>query len=534
MSIQDEEKTPLSGSSGRVSRASSSAVKSAPLLLLASGLGTFLEFYSFGLIGYFEAQIANAFFPSSSSSYISLLESFSLYGVAFIIRPFGGMFFGYIADKHSRITSLRVSILCMAIPTFLIGCTPTYSTIGWAATAIVFILRLLQGLSAGGEITTALVYIAEKCNEPRYFRVDDDDENIDNSDNNSNNDNNNNDNNNNGIVEHNDSGRSSTTAIDKFMSYFEHSGTNTALYLGCLWMFGMGDFFALLFHDLLAATMDEKVLDSWGWRIPFWISILISIFAIYTRSLLDETEEFQSLSDEEIASSTPVRDTFVLYWKRVIFLAFILIGPGVNYYLVLTFLPIYLQSGIHYGSSNPYAYYVDTICYIIVAFNLLYFGYLSDRKGYYNLSVSCLYVILITSILGFWLADFTDNIIVESLCQVVLAIILSTTMSSLMAYTLVYIEDVRVRSTVYGLSYNLSSALILSNLFDVSTGLGNLSARWGGAFIGIYLFVLNLLGFIGLKWCHANPWSMSQNYAKIENNNEPAPTTELQSSGKHD
>ena len=402
MADSDDRKTDATGS-----RASTTTYKSAPLLLLASGMGTFLEFYSFGLIGYFESEVADAFFPSSDSSYISMLESFSLYGVAFVVRPFGGMFFGYIADKYSRITSLRASILCMALPTFLIGCTPTFEMIGYASTVTVFILRMLQGLSAGGEITTAMVYIAEKCNEARYMRQIQ----ARNSAMNLNNASQSN--------ENTSGSETSQSTMDSIMSLFENpNGTNAALYLGSLWIFGMGDFVALLFHDILEATMDDNDLYNWGWRIPFWLSIFISIFAVYVRAMLDESEEFENVDKEELETTTPVTDVFKYYLLEVIFLAFILVGPGVNYYVVLTWVPVYLQSDIHYGSDDNIAYYVDALSYVVVALNLLFFGYLADRKGHWKTAHHTCIVAMIACVVLFWILGVTDNVVVLSFAQV--------------------------------------------------------------------------------------------------------------------
>lgn len=85
------------------------------------------------------------------------------------------------------------------------------------------------------------------------------------------------------------------------------------------------------------------------------------------------------------------------------------------------------------------------------------------------------------------------------------------------AYTVIYIADPKVRSTVYGLGFNLACGLIVSNVLDVCTALANLNERWGGAYVGIYVAGLNLLGFIGIKWCHNNQWQTKDNYTKIDN-----------------
>lgn len=317
--------------------------------------------------------------------------------------------------------------------------------------------------------------------------------------------------------------------VDRFMSYFEHDGLNTGLYVGAVTIFAMGDFVALLFYDILDTAMNDSELDSWGWRIPFWASILISLFAIYIRSVLDESNEFSSISEEEIESSTPVYDVFTLYWKQVIFLSFINIGPFINYYVVLTFLPIYLDSDIHYGTKDGYSYYIAVVCYISYAMGMVYSGCVSDRKGYYKTSIVTVYVILVAYLIGFWLIDFTDNVVVESICQILLVVLSSFTLPPLTTFAVTYIEDVRVRSTMFGLCFNLSAALIMSSIFDVCTALADLNSRWGGAYVGLYMFGLNLLGLIGLKWCHNNPWKTKHIYDKLENKDEANNDLEIDS-----
>ena len=114
------------------------------LVMIGAAAGSFFEFYDYALIVYFADQISDAFFPPHSSQEVSLLEAFGLYGAAYIVRPFGAIYFGWLSDKYGRRHALFVTLLLMGIPTFLMACVPTYSTIGYGATVIVFVLRILQ------------------------------------------------------------------------------------------------------------------------------------------------------------------------------------------------------------------------------------------------------------------------------------------------------------------------------------------------------------------------------------------------------
>ena len=151
-------------------------------IVAGAGVGSMLEFYSFGLVAYFETgctsppqylqismqiqnktELKDAFFPPNANNYDSLLMEFSLYGIAFAIRPFGGLLFGAIGDKYGRVYSLRLSLILMVIPTVLFAVLPNYSTIGVLATILVFVFRIVQGLCVAGEMSTALVYIVEEA-----------------------------------------------------------------------------------------------------------------------------------------------------------------------------------------------------------------------------------------------------------------------------------------------------------------------------------------------------------------------------------
>eukprot|EP00483_Globobulimina_turgida_P010371 UN10391 len=130
--------------------------------LIGAAAGNFLEWFDFAIFGLLADEIGHNFFPKSRHG-VQLLQAFAVYAGAFLMRPLGGALFGWIGDKYGRLHALRLSIFMMAFPTFLTGCLPTYNSIGITATILLVILRLIQGLSVGGEITGALVYVLEKC-----------------------------------------------------------------------------------------------------------------------------------------------------------------------------------------------------------------------------------------------------------------------------------------------------------------------------------------------------------------------------------
>jgi MHS family proline/betaine transporter-like MFS transporter len=132
-----------------------------PVRLIAAGTaGNVLEWYDFAVYGYFAAPIGRHFFPSEDAT-TSLIAAFGVFAAGFLMRPLGGVVFGHIGDHVGRKAALTISVLAMAIPTFLIGILPGYAVLGPTAAVLLVILRMVQGLSVGGEYTTSIVFLVE-------------------------------------------------------------------------------------------------------------------------------------------------------------------------------------------------------------------------------------------------------------------------------------------------------------------------------------------------------------------------------------
>lgn len=252
-------------------------------VVLSSTLGNALEWFDFTVFGMFVVVISKLFFPSENEA-ASLLKTFATFGAAFIARPVGGLLFGLYADRYGRKRALVVMIMLMAGATFLIGVLPTYASIGLAAPFLVLVARLLQGLSAGGEFGSASAMLIEFAPPGRR-----------------------------GLY-------GSCQTLSQALAFVMGAACGY----------------------VLNTRLTPEQFESWGWRIPFLLGILIGPVGIFLRSKVDESPEFQEFLRKNAGGvNTPLR-TLLRDHPRELAVAFCLTAAATAItYVNSIFIPAY-------------------------------------------------------------------------------------------------------------------------------------------------------------------------------------------------
>jgi MFS family permease len=294
-----------------------------PFVITASAAGTVIEWYDFYLYGVLAAFFSTQFFPQGNDV-TALLASLATFGAGFAVRPFGAAFFGRIGDLIGRKFTFLVTITVMGISTALVGLLPTYSTIGVLAPIILVTLRLAQGLALGGEYGGAAIYVAEHSPDAK---------------------------------------RGQNT-----------SWIQTTATLGLLLALGV--------IGITRLTLSAEDFTNFGWRIPFLLSIILVIMALYVRLRLQETPLFSELKATGRSSSSPWRESFGdSANRRLIVLALLgaTAGQAVVWYQgqfqALFFL------GTNLGVRFQDAYLIVGTAIVLATPFFVVFGRLSDRVG---------------------------------------------------------------------------------------------------------------------------------------------------------
>lgn len=292
-------------------------------IIAASSVGTLIEWYDFYIFGSLATIISTKFFPAGNQT-LALLSTLATFAAGFVVRPFGALFFGRLGDLIGRKYTFLLTLVLMGLSTFLIGCIPSYESIGIFAPILVLLLRLLQGLALGGEYGGAATYVAEHSpSERRGF----------------------------------------------WTSWIQTTAT-------------IGLFVSLLVIITVKGSMSESTFGDWGWRVPFWISIIMVGISIVIRMRMSESPLFAKAKAEGKTSVNPLKESFghKLNFKFVLLALFgATMGQGVVWYTGQFYALSFIQNTLSVDVSQASRLIMWSLLFGTPFF--VFFGWLSDRIG---------------------------------------------------------------------------------------------------------------------------------------------------------
>jgi MFS family permease len=296
---------------------------SLPLVIVASSLGTLIEWYDFYIFGSLTTVLAIKFYPPGNATF-ALIAYLATFGIGFAVRPFGALFFGRIGDVIGRKYTFLVTLSIMGGATFVIGLMPTFATAGWFSPIALILIRALQGLALGGEYGGAAVYVAEHVS-------------------------------------------------DKKRGFYTSFIQSTA---------GLGTVASLLVILATQFAMSKEEFTNWGWRLPFLISLVLVGVSLYIRLKLRESPLFAHIKATGKTSVQPLKEAFAnwINLKQVLICLFgAVAGQGVVTYTGQFYALFYLQAIL---KVNPRT--ANIVIAVAIAASMptvIFFGALSDKIG---------------------------------------------------------------------------------------------------------------------------------------------------------
>lgn len=314
-------------------------------IAVASVIGTTVEWYDLFLFATASALVFNKIFFPSFDPLVGTMLAFGTFAAAYVARIIGAALFGHFGDRMGRKSMLLTSLLTMGAATFAIGLLPNYATIGIAAPILLLVLRVVQGLALGGEWGGAVLMVVE------------------------------------------------------------HAPKEKRGFYGSLVQIGVpgGTMIANLVFLLVAGVMPEEALLSWGWRIPFLVSVLLVAVGLYIRLSLEETPSFQAVKDAGAKAKIPLFDLLRKYWKQVILGALATVSTGTAFNVLVAF-------GLTYGKTKL-GFHTDVMLLAVLVacavglVMLPVFGRLSDKFGRKPVIIGGLLAEIVFAFPLFWLMD---------------------------------------------------------------------------------------------------------------------------------
>lgn len=371
-------------------------------------IGNFVEWFDYGVYGYFAVIIGAAFFPDANAT-VQLLSTYAIFALSYIIRPIGGIFWGAVGDRYGRRAALSWSILTMSAATFCIALIPSYATIGVLAPLLLLVLHVIQGFSASGEYAGASAFLAEYAPTGK---------------------------------------RGFYTAIVP---------ASTAA--------------GLLFGALVAAFMQwalsSEFMQAWGWRLPFLLAAPLGLIGRYIRLNLQGSPHFQALAASSEKHQVPIKALFRNHRRQIGISLCVASLNAVAFYILLVYMPVYLSNFVQMNES---AALLSTCISLGTYIGLIFMmGVLSDKFGRKKLLMGACFCFIVLTLPLFMLLN-THSIAVVLLVQVLFGAVLAMNDGTLPAF-LSEIFPTNVRYTGFAFSFNIANGFLGGSAAFVSTSL---------------------------------------------------------------
>jgi MFS family permease len=399
-------------------------------IIFASGLGTMIEWYDFYIFGSLAVIMSEVMFPKGDPTW-ALIKTWALFATGFIVRPFGALVFGRVGDLIGRKYAFMVTLTIMGLSTFLIGLLPSYAAIGVLAPSILLVLRLLQGLALGGEYGGAAVYVAEHVPDHRR---------------------------------------------GFYTSFIQITAT-------------LGLFVSLGVVLGVKRMMSDADFQSWGWRVPFLLSILLVGMSLYIRMRMSESPLFAALKSQGKTSTAPLRESFA-HWPNLKIVLLVLFGAtagqGIVWYTgqfyALSFLQTVLKVDIVQSSI------VVAVALLLGMPFFVVFGALSDRIGRLkimmagNLIAALTYLPIYKAMAHYGADPKHPNMVMLTLLVFVQVLYVTMVYGPIAAF-LIEAFPAKIRYTSFSLPYHIGNGWFGGTLPLIA---GLLVAETGNKFAGLY------------------------------------------------
>ena len=358
-----------------------------------------LVWYDYVLFGNLVSIISKLFFPAEDR-YFSLIMTFSIFAVGFLMRPFGASIFGYIGDKYGRKAALTLSIIAISVPIAFISILPTYEKIGILSPILLVVCRLMQGISLGGEAGNATF-----------------------------------------LIEHSKKGKN--------IGFFGSFETLSAV---------LGSIIAL-FIILISQYFTGENFEIWGWRIPFVVGLLLGLVSIYIRRITGESPAYNTHKVDDNLSRSPFIELFKKYKRPLILSTCIDCIENCSFHIFMVFFITFIKefSNMHLNLNANSVSIIESFNIMICGILNVFFGYISDYVGRRKVMLIAAMSLFCVAIPVFWL--LSQNSYIDLIVAYLIFVIPFSAALGPASGAMSELFPTKVRYTGFGLSRNIASAI---------------------------------------------------------------------------